>query len=234
MLIVLPDMPQLREVLEGPQGLRQALSPGQVVVVMSTVDPAAVRSLGAELSPLGVHVVDAPMSGGDVGARNGTLSIMVGGDKSVVDKLRPLFELIGSTVTYMGAVGSGQLAKACNQIVVAANLTALGEALVLGRRGGLDAASLLDALSAGLAGSRALELKRDKLLSSTFTPGGRAELQLKDLDIALAAGHAHRAALPLTALLEQLFATLCEEGYGGEDHSGVVRVIERLSASDPA
>lgn len=233
MFVVLPDMPQLREVLEGPQGLREGLYPGQVLVVMSTVDPAAVRSLGAELAPFGVNVVDAPISGGDIAARDATLSIMVGGEKSIVDALHPVLGVIGSTVTYMGELGSGQLAKACNQIVVAANLAALGEALVLARRAGLDAARLLEALSGGLASSRALETKREKLLSGTFTPGARADLQLKDLGIALGAGEALQAAMPLTALLEQLYSALCEEGYGGEDHSGVVRVIERLSSSEP-
>jgi 2-hydroxy-3-oxopropionate reductase len=232
-LAVLPDMPQLREVLDGPNGLRQGFRSGSVLVVMSTVAPGAARDLGRELAESGVAVVDAPMSGGDVGARDGTLSIMVGGDQSIVDGLRPILHLLGSTVTYMGELGSGQLAKACNQIVVAATLSAIGEALVLARRGGLDAESLLNALGAGLAGSKALDVKREMWLSANFTPGGRAELQLKDLAIALSAGREYRTALPLTGVVEQLYAALCFEGYGDEDHAAVIRVLERLSDAEP-
>jgi 2-hydroxy-3-oxopropionate reductase len=174
-------------------------------------------------------VVDAPVSGGDVGAEQATLSIMVGGRPEDVARVRPFLEAMGTTVDHLGALGAGQLAKACNQVVVAATITALAEALVLARKGGLDPRRVFAVLAGGLAGSRVLEVKGPKLLGGDFRPGGAAAFQHKDLGFALAAARAEGVALPLTALVDQLFGAARWNGFGDDDHSVVVRVIERLA-----
>jgi len=230
-LTMLPDLPQVEEVLAGPDGLLAGMGPGSVLVVLGTVSPVGVRALGARLEAAGtgVAVVDAPVSGGDVGAEQGTLSIMAGGTDSDVARVRPFLEAMGTTVDHLGPLGAGQLAKACNQIVVGATITALSEAVVLARKGGLDPARVLGVLAGGLAGSRVLEVKGDKLLHHDFRPGGAAAFQFKDLGFALAAARAEGVALPLTALVDQLFGAACWNGFGGDDHSVLLRVIERLA-----
>jgi 2-hydroxy-3-oxopropionate reductase len=169
------------------------------------------------------------VSGGDVGAEQATLSIMVGGHPSDVARVRPLLQAMGTTVDHLGPLGAGQLAKACNQIVVAATLTALSEALVLARKGGLDDRRVFAVLAGGLAGSRVLEVKGPKLLSGDFRPGGAAAFQHKDLGFALAAAREAGVALPLTALVDQVYGAACQSGFGDDDHSVVVRVIQRLA-----
>jgi 2-hydroxy-3-oxopropionate reductase len=226
-LSVLPDMPQVDDVLAN--GLSTALQPGDIFVVMGTVSPVAVRKLGDQLHERGVHLLDAPVSGGDVGAQNATLSIMVGGDIEVLKVVQPIYEKIGSTIRHLGPLGSGEIAKACNQIVVAVTLSALAEALTLGRKSGLDDAMLLDILAGGLAGSKVLEVKREKLESGDFTPGGSALFQLKDLKFALEAGVETGTALPVTSQVASLFNALIEAGDGALDHSAIIREIERRS-----
>jgi 2-hydroxy-3-oxopropionate reductase len=225
---MLPDITEVRDVCA--EALRHARA-GALVVVMGTVSPVAVRAWAAEAGGAGFRVVDAPVSGGDVGARDGTLSIMAGGTPQDIAELRAPFAAMGATVRHLGPVGSGQLAKACNQIVVAATLTALGEAVTLGTRGGLDAGELLDVLAGGLAGSRALEVKRAKLSTHDFTPGGSAAFQHKDLGFALDAARASGVALPVTAVVDQLFGAMRWTGRGADDHSGVLQIIEALSAT---
>jgi len=228
-LTMLPDLPQVEEVLQRDDGLLAGMDRGSVLVVMGTVSPVAVRDLGARLEPAGVAVVDAPVSGGDVGAEQATLSIMVGGSPEDVARVRPYLEAMGTTVDHLGPLGAGQLAKACNQIVVAATLTALSEALVLARRGGLDPQRVFAVLGGGLAASRVLEVKGPKLLGGDFRPGGAASFQHKDLGFALAAAREEGVALPLTALVDQLYGAARWNGFGDDDHSVVVRVIERLA-----
>lgn len=228
-LAMLPDLPQVEEVLHRDDGLLAGMGPGSVLVVMGTVSPVAVRGLGARLEPAGVAVVDAPVSGGDVGAEGATLSIMVGGSPEEVARVRPYLETMGTTVDHLGPLGAGQLAKACNQIVVAATLTALSEALVLARKGGLDPQRVFAVLGGGLAASRVLEVKGPKLLGGDFRPGGAAAFQHKDLGFALAAARDEEVALPLTALVDQLYGAARWNGFGDDDHSVVVRVIERLA-----
>jgi 2-hydroxy-3-oxopropionate reductase len=222
-ITMLPDLPEVIDVCDGH------LRPGMVVTVMGTVSPVAIRKWAGRLADNSIAVVDAPVSGGDVGAGDANLSIMVGGSEGAVAQMRPALEAMGSTVRHLGPVGSGQLAKACNQVVVAATLTALSEALVLGMRGGLDVHQLLDVLAGGLAGSRALEVKRSALASHAFEPGGSASFQHKDLGFALAAARAEGVALPLTAVVDQLFGAMRWTGHGEEDHSGIVQIIEALS-----
>jgi 2-hydroxy-3-oxopropionate reductase len=224
---MLPDLAQVQQVCEGPDGALATAQPGAIVVVMATVSPDAIRRWAGEL--VGFRVVDAPVSGGESGARDGSLSIMVGGaDWDVAEVLGPL-RAMGTTVRHVGPVGAGQLAKACNQIVVAATLAALGEALTLGVRGGLDLDELLDVLAGGLAGSRALEVKRELLSSHSFPAGGAARFQHKDLGFALQAARDASVALPVTSLVDQLFGAMSATWRGDDDHSGIVEIIELLS-----
>jgi 2-hydroxy-3-oxopropionate reductase len=222
-ITMLPDLSQVIEVCDG------LLKPGMLVVVMGTVSPVAIQTWATELSATGVSVVDAPVSGGDVGAQNGTLSIMVGGAEADVERLRRPFEAMGSVIEHLGPVGSGQLAKACNQVVVATTLTALAEAVALGASGGLRIDQLLDVLAGGLAGSRALDVKRSRLESHSFDPGGSAAFQHKDLGFALEAARAEGVALPVAAVVDQLFGSMRWTGHGEDDHSGILQIIEALS-----
>ena len=224
-LTVLPDMKEVREVLAN--GLERALRPGSILVVMGTVSPVAMVKLSEELAQKGIRAIDAPLSGGDVGAQNGTLSIMVGGDESVFEEVLPTFQAIGKTIRLLGPVGSGQIAKACNQVVVAITLTALGEAITLARKSGLDAHAVFDILSGGLANSQALQIKREKIESRNFTPGGFAKFQLKDLNFALECAEKIGVELPVASIVRELFAELVEHGDGELDHSAIIREIER-------
>ena len=226
-LTVLPDMSQVIMLLN--DGLEAALKSGDIFVVMGTVSPIAMRELGSRLAVKGVRVLDAPVSGGDVGAQNATLSIMVGGDALTLEEIRPTFEKIGSTVRHLGPLGAGQLAKACNQIVVATTLAALAEAVNLGRNAGLDDSVLLDILAGGLANSQVLTVKREKIESGDFTPGGSAVFQLKDLKFALEAGVDTHTALPVTEKVAELYESLVAAGDGQLDHSAIVREIMRRS-----
>ena len=226
-LTVLPDLPQVIDVLEA--GLRSALRNGDILVVMGTVSPVAVVQLGEELKKIGVELLDAPVSGGDVGAWAANLSIMVGGDVQVLDQVRPTFEKIGSTIRYLGPLGSGEMAKACNQVVVAVTLSALAEAITLGRKAGLDTEVLLDILAGGLAGSQVLNVKRPKFEADDYQPGGSAAFQLKDLNFALEAGASTGTAMPITAEVTKLFEALIANGDGALDHSGIIREIQRRS-----
>ena len=226
-LTVLPDMSQVITLLD--DGLEVALKSGDIFVVMGTVSPIAMRELGARLAAKGVRVLDAPVSGGDIGAHNATLSIMVGGDALTLEEIRPTFEKIGSTVRHLGPLGAGQLAKACNQIVVATTLAALAEAVNLGRNAGLDDSVLLDILAGGLANSQVLTVKREKIESGDFTPGGSAVFQLKDLKFALEAGTDTHTALPVTEKVAELYESLVAAGDGQLDHSAIVREIMRRS-----
>jgi 2-hydroxy-3-oxopropionate reductase len=228
-LTVLPDMPQVRSVLD--DGLLAALKKSDVLVIMGTVSPVAVPELGKELAEKGVHLLDAPVSGGDVGAQNASLSIMVGGDIDVLRLVEPTFLKIGSTVRHLGPLGSGELAKACNQIVVAVTLTALAEAVTLARKAGLDTKIVLDILAGGLANSQALTVKREKIETSDYRPGGSAVFQLKDLRFALEAGKDSGTALPVTEEVTKLFEALVAHGDGELDHSSIVREIERRSSN---
>lgn len=225
---MLPDLPDVDEVCQGPDGVFAATS-SATLVVMGTVSPTALRDWAAR-SPL--PVVDAPVSGGDIGARDATLSIMVGAEPADLERVRPVLAALGSTIRHLGPVGAGQLAKACNQMVVATTLTALGEAVALARAGGLDIEVVLELLAGGLAGSRALEAKRERLTSGRFDPGGRADFQHKDLGFAVESARALGVYLPVTAAVDQLFGAMRWTGRGEEDHSGIVQVIEQLSRAE--
>jgi 2-hydroxy-3-oxopropionate reductase len=230
-LTMLPDSPEVREVVAGEDGILEGIEEGSLLVDMSTISPVVTEELAAEVEKKGARMLDAPVSGGEPGAVEGTLSIMVGGREEDFERVRPIFDVLGDTVVRVGEVGSGQVVKACNQIVVALVIEAVSEALVLAARGGADPAKVLEALSGGLAASRVLEVKGEKLLSRTFEPGGKVEYHRKDLGIALAAGREHGAALPATALVDQMFGALMSKGRGGWDHSALVTLIEEWSGA---
>jgi 2-hydroxy-3-oxopropionate reductase len=193
---------------------------------MSSISPVVTTELAAQARERGAGYVDAPVSGGDVGAREGTLSIMAGGSDADVERARPLFEVLGKTVVHVGDVGAGQVTKACNQIVVALSIEAVSEALVLASKAGVDPAKVLDVLGGGLAANRVMEVRRRNFLEHDFTPGFRIDLHHKDLGIALAAGREYGVPLPVTALVDQMLQALRRRGSGSEDHSALLRVIE--------
>jgi 2-hydroxy-3-oxopropionate reductase len=228
-ITMLPDLPQVRDQLDGPDGLRAGWADREVgvaplLVVMGTVSPVALVELAEELADDGIHVVDAPVSGGPIGARERRLSIMVGGDVADVERVRPALEAMGSTIRHMGALGTGQLTKACNQAVVGGTLAALGEAVRLARAGGLDLATVLEVLGGGLAGSEALRQKGERYLTGDFSGGGASRNQLKDEQIILQTGEHHGVRLPVSEVVRDVYAQLVEQGDGDLDHSAVVRV----------
>ena len=228
-ITMLPDSPDVREILIGEGGVLEGIEEGALVVDMSTISPVVTEELAAAIGEKGASMLDAPVSGGDVGAIEGTLSIMVGGSEADFERAKPLFEVMGKTVTHVGRTGAGQVTKACNQIVAALTIEAVSEALVLGSKGGVAPEKILDVLSGGLAYNKIMEVKREKLLSHAFDPGFRAELHHKDLGIALAAGREYGVALPVTAIVDQMLLSMKRKGWGGEDHSALLKVIEDLS-----
>jgi 2-hydroxy-3-oxopropionate reductase len=230
LVTILSDDKAVRAVLGGPEGAIAAAPTGALVIEMSTVSPALVRELAAEATARGVDFLDAPVSGGDVGAQQGTLSIMVGGEAAAVERARPVFEVLGSRVTHVGAAGAGQIAKACNQVLVAVIFGGLAEALVLGSKLGADPARVLDAVGGGMAANRIMEVRRDNFLGHDFAPGFKVDLHHKDLEIALGAGGEVDAPLPLTAEVQQMFRQLRAAGHGDEDDSALLRVAEQRAS----
>ncbi|MDX3672321.1 NAD(P)-dependent oxidoreductase [Streptomyces europaeiscabiei] len=228
-LTMLPDLPQVIERLDGPDGLRSGQPVMDTLVVMGTVSPVAVRALAEKLRPQGITVVDAPVSGGVRGARDATLSIMAGGPAETVAQIRPYLEAMGSTVRRLGDTGSGSLAKACNQLVVAGTLVALAEAVLLGERGGLEPAALLDVLAGGLASSEVLAQKRHHLAEGDFTPSGPARYLHKDLGFVLDGAADERVALPLSTTVAGLYAAVVEQGLGDLDNSVVLGLLRGAS-----
>jgi 2-hydroxy-3-oxopropionate reductase len=228
-ITMLPDSPDVRNAVAGEEGVLAGIGEGALLVDMSTISPVVTEELSEAVQGKGASMLDAPVSGGDVGAIEGTLSIMVGGEGADFERAKPLFEAMGKTITHVGPVGAGQVTKAANQIVVALTIEAVSEALVLGSKGGVSPEKILEVLSGGLAGNKVMEVKREKFLSHTFEPGFRSELHHKDLGIALAAGREYGVVLPVTAVVDQMLLSMRRKGWGGEDHSALLRVIEDLS-----
>lgn len=230
-ITMLPDLPQVEAVLDGPGGL---LSPGSVMdtlIVMGTVSPVAVRRLADELAEREIAVVDAPVSGGEKGAKDAALSIMVGGDVDAVARVLPHLNAMGRIVRHMGPVGAGSLTKACNQLVVAGTLAALAEAVLLGESGGLDLPMLFDVLGGGLAASEVLEQKRDHLLTGNFRGSGPVSYLVKDLGFVLDSATAERVALPVTVAGTRLYSAAVEQGLGDLDNSVILDILRRLSGT---
>ena len=228
-ITMLPDSPQVSEVVAGQGGVLEGITEGSLVIDMSTISPVVTEELSEAIKEKGASMLDAPVSGGDVGAIEGTLSIMVGGEESDFHRAKPIFEAMGKTITHVGPVGAGQVTKAANQVVVALTIEAVCEALVLGSAGGVAPEKVLEVLSGGLAANKVMEVKREKFLSHKFEPGFRSELHHKDLGIALAAGREYGVVLPVTAIVDQMLLAMRKKGWGGEDHSALLRVIEDLS-----
>jgi 2-hydroxy-3-oxopropionate reductase len=228
-ITMLPDTPDVEAVVQGPQGIVAGAQGGLLLIDMSTISPIATRRLAAELEQQGIHTLDAPVSGGDVGAINATLSIMVGGSKDDLERARPVFSALGKTITYCGPNGAGQAVKACNQVVVALVIEAVSEGLVLGAKAGVDPEVILQVLGGGLAQNRVMDLRGPTMIRHHFEPGGKAQFHRKDLGIALQLAREHNVALPMTALVDQLFTTLVANEQGGLDHSALLTVIEKLS-----
>ena len=228
-ITMLPDSPDVEAVVAGEDGVLEGIQEGALIVDMSTISPVVARKLAEKAREGGASMLDAPVSGGDVGAKDGTLSIMVGGSEEDFGRARPLFEVMGKTVTHVGEAGAGQVVKACNQIVVGLTIEAVSEALVLGSKAGVEPSKILDVLSGGLAGNKVMEVKRAKFLEHAFDPGFRVELHHKDLGIALAAGREYGVALPVTAIVDQMLEALRAKGRGDRDHSAILTFIEDLA-----
>ncbi|HLU60025.1 MAG TPA: 2-hydroxy-3-oxopropionate reductase [Pseudonocardia sp.] len=228
-ITMLPDSPQVEQVVLGPDGVLEHAKPGLLLVDMSTIRPDTSVAIAAAARERGVRALDAPVSGGERGAIDGVLSIMVGGDPEAFEAARPVFEVLGATIVHVGPSGAGQTVKAANQLVVGGTYALVAEAIVLLEASGVDPGPALDVLAGGLAGSRILELKRKSMVARDFTPGFRIDLHHKDMGIALAAAREAGVALPMTGLTAQLIAAARANGYGPLDHSVLLQVLENLS-----
>jgi 2-hydroxy-3-oxopropionate reductase len=231
LITMLPNSPDVELVALGKDGIIDGARAGLIVADMSTISPIVSQKVGAALAAKGVKMLDAPVSGGEKGAIEGALSIMVGGDKAVFDAVLPVFQSLGRTITHLGPLGFGGFTKLANQIIVAVNLTALAEALTLGKKAGLDRELLLTALAGGLAGSKCLEQKRPNYLANTYTPGFKIDLHYKDLGLIMESARALGVPLPATAVVQELFSALRVKGRGGLDHSGVITLLEDLAGA---
>jgi 2-hydroxy-3-oxopropionate reductase len=228
-ITMLPDSPEVREAVAGEGGVFEGIKEGSLVVDMSTISPMIAEELAADAGERGVGLLDAPVSGGEPGAEDGTLSIMAGGSEEDFERARPLFDILGKTVVHVGEAGAGQVVKACNQIVVALIIEAVSEALVLGSKAGVDPAKVIEILAGGLAGNKVMEAKKSFFLEHDFDPGFRIDLHHKDLGIALAAGREYGVALPVTAIVSQMLEALKAKGSGDRDHSALLTLMEDLA-----
>lgn len=228
--LMLPDTPDVARVLFGDNGVAAGLTQGKIVVDMSSISPIDTREFAAKIEQLGCDYVDAPVSGGEVGAKAATLSIMAGGKQDVFDKVLPLLQLMGKNITLVGNVGDGQVAKVANQVIVALTIEAVSEALVLAAKAGADPARVRQALMGGFASSKILEVHGERMIQRTFNPGFRIELHQKDLNLALSTAKQLGLGMPNTASTQQLFNVCVAQGGAGWDHSGLVKAIEHLSS----
>jgi 2-hydroxy-3-oxopropionate reductase len=230
-ILMLPDSPDVRAVVFGDDGVLSAVRPGFLLIDMSTIAPSTAIEVSTAVGTAGGSAIDAPVSGGDKGAIAGTLSIMVGGSEDDLNRAMPLFEAMGKTIVHIGGPGAGQIAKACNQVMVAINYAAVSEALVLAERSGVDPEKVAQVLGGGLANSRVLEMRGQTMIKGEFQPGFRVDLHRKDLAIALATGRERESALLVTALVSQLYDALSATGGGQLDHSALITMVQRLSGS---
>jgi len=227
--IMVPDTPDVEKVLFGENGIAAGLSKGKVVVDMSSISPLATKEFAKKVNALGCDYLDAPVSGGELGAKNATLSIMVGGDEKVFEKVKPVFELMGKNINLVGGNGDGQTAKVANQIIVALNIEAVAEALLFAAKAGADPAKVRQALMGGFASSKILEVHGERMVKRTFDPGFRIELHQKDLNLALNSARALGVSLPNTATAQELFNSCSAHGGKAWDHSAMVKALEKLA-----
>ncbi len=230
-ILMLPDTPDVEQVLFGANGVADGLSAGKLVIDMSSIDPLATKRFAERIAGLGCHYLDAPVSGGEVGAKQATLTIMVGGPEAAFRRAEPLFAAMGKSITHIGAEnGAGQICKVANQIVVALNIEAVAEALLFASRAGADPARVRAALLGGFAASRVLEVHGQRMLDHSFAPGFRVRLHQKDLNLALSAARQLGLALPNTAVAQQLFSAVVAHGGADRDHAAMLEALEELAA----
>jgi len=225
----LPDTPDVESVVLGAKGIIEGAHPGLIYVDNSTIKPAAAREIARRLAEKGVLALDAPVSGGDIGARQGTLAIMVGGPAEALEKVRPIFEAMGKTITHVGEAGAGQIAKAANQIMVAAQMVAMGELLIFAKKAGADPQKVVEAIKGGAAQCWTLDVKPQRLFAGNRAPGFKAYMQTKDLDIVIETARQYGIPLPSTAVHTQLYHAMLEMGMRELDNSAVIGVIEHLA-----
>jgi 2-hydroxy-3-oxopropionate reductase len=226
---MVPDTPDVEKVLFGANGVAEGLSKGKLVIDMSSISPIVTKELAKRINGLGCDYLDAPVSGGEVGARNAALTIMVGGPEGAFERAKPIFELMGKNITLVGGNGDGQTCKVANQIIVALNIEAAAEALLFAAKAGADPAKVRQALMGGFAASRILEVHGERMIKRTFDPGFRIELHQKDLSLALAGARALGLSLPNTATAQELFNACAAVGGAKWDHSAMVRALERMA-----
>lgn len=228
-LTMLPNSPQVKEVMLGEDGVAAYMKPGSAYIDMSSINPIASKEIAAELAKKGVEMLDAPVSGGEPKAIDGTLSFMVGGKKEVFDQYRHVLEAMGSSVVLCGDVGAGNTAKLANQIIVACNIQALSEAMTLAKMAGVDSELVYQAIRGGLAGSAVMEAKAPMMMQGNDKPGFKIDLHIKDLNNALDCAHAAGAPLPMTASVQEIFHWLHNNGFGMDDHSSVIKYYKVLA-----
>lgn len=228
-ITMLPDGPDVESVIVGTQGLLEGIHTGMLFIDMSTISPLTTKHIASILEPHGARSLDAPVSGGEEGANSATLSIMVGGSEEDFQRAQPLFSVLGKTITYCGPSGSGQIVKACNQVLVALIIEAISEALVLGAKAGVAPDIILKVLSGGLAQNRFMDLRGAAMIQHAFDPKGKAAFHLKDLKIVKQIAQEYGVVLPMGTMVEQLFTSLVANGGGNLDHSALLTVIESLS-----
>jgi 2-hydroxy-3-oxopropionate reductase len=233
-ITIVPDTPQVAEVLFGQDGVVAGLGPGKLVIDMSSSSPIETKAFAAEVAAAGAHCLDAPVSGGEVGAKAGTLTIMVGGPQAVFERALPLFELMGKNITLVGDNGAGQTCKVANQIIVALNIEAVSEALLFASKAGVDPARVREALMGGFANSKILEVHGERMIKRTFDPGFRIELHQKDLNLALSGARALGVSLPNTATAQELFNACAGQGWSALDHSAMAKALELLARHEIA
>jgi 2-hydroxy-3-oxopropionate reductase len=229
-ILMVPDTPDVEAALFGPRGVAEGTGAGKLVIDMSSISPTATKAFAARIQEKGAEYLDAPVSGGEVGAQQATLTIMVGGTEAAFERAKPLFEAMGKNITLVGDTGAGQTCKVANQIIVALTIEAVGEALVFASKAGADPAKVRKALMGGLATSRILELHGERTIKRTFNPGFRIALHQKDLNLALQSGKELGVALPNTASTQQLFSACVAAGAGQLDHSALVQALEIMAA----
>lgn len=228
-ILMLPNTPQVEAVLFGKDGVEEALTEGKVVIDMSSISPIETKQFAARVKESGAEYVDAPVSGGEVGAINAALTIMVGGDESSFDKAKPLFEVMGKNITLVGESGAGQICKVANQIIVALNIEAVSEALVFASKAGADPARVREALMGGFANSKILEVHGERMIKGTFAPGFKIALHQKDLNLAISGAKTLGVSLPNTVMAQGLFDQCVAMGGEAWDHSAMIRAIEQLA-----
>jgi 2-hydroxy-3-oxopropionate reductase len=231
-ILMLPDTPDVEAVLFGADGVAAGLGKGKLVIDMSSISPVATKDFAKRINALGCDYLDAPVSGGEVGAKNAALTIMVGGEQAVFDKALPLFQTMGKNITLVGGNGDGQTAKVANQIIVGLNIEAVAEALLFAKKAGADPAKVREALMGGFAASRVLELHGERMVKRTFDPGFRIRLHRKDLSLAVESAKALDIALPNASATQQLMNAAIARGDGDKDHSALIRTLEALSGAD--